>query len=117
MHLVETAADVASLTVADPERLAYVTQTTLSMDDSREIIAALQARFPAIQGPKKSDICYATQNRQDAIRDLAHALRPDAGGRLAEQLQLQPAARAGREAGLCGLSDRRTGGHPARLAG
>ncbi|MBK1653458.1 4-hydroxy-3-methylbut-2-enyl diphosphate reductase [Allochromatium vinosum] len=71
MHLVEKAADVESLVVADPERLAYVTQTTLSMDDSREIIAALQARFPAIQGPKKSDICYATQNRQDAIRDLA----------------------------------------------
>ena len=71
MHLVENLDDVASLEIADPERLAYVTQTTLSMDDSREIIAALKARFPAIQGPKKSDICYATQNRQDAVRDLA----------------------------------------------
>ena len=71
MHLVEKAADVDRLVIADPERLAYVTQTTLSMDDSREIIAALRARFPAIQGPKKSDICYATQNRQDAVRDLA----------------------------------------------
>ncbi|MGQ9660530.1 MAG: 4-hydroxy-3-methylbut-2-enyl diphosphate reductase [Thermochromatium sp.] len=71
IHLVETPADVASLVVADPKRLAYVTQTTLSMDDSREIIAALQTRFPAIQGPKKSDICYATQNRQDAVRELA----------------------------------------------
>ncbi|MBK1717723.1 4-hydroxy-3-methylbut-2-enyl diphosphate reductase [Thiocystis violacea] len=70
MHLVETAADVATLEIADPERVAFVTQTTLSMDDSREIIAALQARFPAIQGPRKSDICYATQNRQDAVRDL-----------------------------------------------
>ncbi len=71
IHLVETVADIDGLSIPDPERLAYVTQTTLSMDDSREIIAALQTRFPAIQGPKKSDICYATQNRQDAIRDLA----------------------------------------------
>ncbi len=71
MHLVEQVADVEALAVTDPERVAYVTQTTLSMDDSREIIAALRARFPAIQGPKKSDICYATQNRQDAVRDLA----------------------------------------------
>lgn len=71
IHLVEQPSDVDTLEIADPERLAYVTQTTLSMDDSREIIAALKARFPAIQGPKKSDICYATQNRQDAVRDLA----------------------------------------------
>ncbi|TCT19519.1 4-hydroxy-3-methylbut-2-enyl diphosphate reductase [Thiobaca trueperi] len=71
IHLVETVADIDGLTIPDPERVAYVTQTTLSMDDSREIIAALQERFPAIQGPKKSDICYATQNRQDAICDLA----------------------------------------------
>lgn len=71
IHLVETVADIDGLTIPNPERVAYVTQTTLSMDDSREIIAALQRHFPAIQGPKKSDICYATQNRQDAIRDLA----------------------------------------------
>ncbi|MBK1723372.1 4-hydroxy-3-methylbut-2-enyl diphosphate reductase [Thiocystis violacea] len=71
MHLVERPSDIDSLQIPDPERVAYVTQTTLSMDDSREIIAALQARFPAIQGPKKSDICYATQNRQDAVRELA----------------------------------------------
>jgi 4-hydroxy-3-methylbut-2-enyl diphosphate reductase len=71
IHLVEDIADIAGLAIADPERLAYVTQTTLSMDDSRAIIAALRARFPAIQGPKKSDICYATQNRQDAVRELA----------------------------------------------
>jgi 4-hydroxy-3-methylbut-2-enyl diphosphate reductase len=71
MHLVETPQDVAKLTVADPERLAYVTQTTLSVDDAREIIAALKARFPNIAGPKKDDICYATQNRQEAIRALA----------------------------------------------
>lgn len=71
IHLVERAADIERLAIPDPERVAYVTQTTLSMDDSREIIAALRERFPAIQGPKKSDICYATQNRQDAVRALA----------------------------------------------
>jgi len=71
MHLVETEADVAGLAIRDPDRVAYVTQTTLSVDDTSRIVAALQARFPNMQGPKKSDICYATQNRQDAVRDLA----------------------------------------------
>ncbi len=71
MFLIERLEDVASLEIPDPERLAYVTQTTLSIDDSRAMIAALKARFPKIQGPHKSDICYATQNRQDAVRDLA----------------------------------------------
>lgn len=71
VHLVQTAADVARLEVGDPERLAYVTQTTLSVDDTRGIIAALQARFPAIVGPDVRDICYATQNRQQAVRELA----------------------------------------------
>jgi len=71
MHLVETEADVAGLTVRDPEKLAYVTQTTLSIDDCARIVAALKARFPAIVGPKKDDICYATQNRQDAVKVLA----------------------------------------------
>jgi 4-hydroxy-3-methylbut-2-enyl diphosphate reductase len=71
MHLVETVGDVASLQVANPEKLAYVTQTTLSIDDARAIVAALKARFPAIRGPKKDDICYATQNRQDAVKFMA----------------------------------------------
>ena len=71
MYLVETEDDVAKLAVRDPSRLAYVTQTTLSMDDSARIIAALKARFPAIVGPKKDDICYATQNRQDAVKFMA----------------------------------------------
>ena len=71
MHLVETVDDCAALTVRDPQRVAYVTQTTLSVDDAAAIIAALRARFPDIQGPKRSDICYATQNRQDAVRELA----------------------------------------------
>jgi 4-hydroxy-3-methylbut-2-enyl diphosphate reductase len=71
MHLVETVADVAGLNVSAPQRLAYVTQTTLSIDDARAIVAALKARFPAIRGPKKDDICYATQNRQDAVKFMA----------------------------------------------
>ena len=71
MYLVETVADVANLTVSNAEKLGYVTQTTLSIDDARAIVAALKARFPAITGPKKDDICYATQNRQDAVKVMA----------------------------------------------
>ena len=71
VHLVQTAADVATLSVRDPDKLAYITQTTLSVDDTRGIIAALKARFPSIVGPDVRDICYATQNRQQAVRSLA----------------------------------------------
>lgn len=71
MYLVESIEDVNALTLADPERVAFVTQTTLSVDDASEIIAALKARFPAIREPKKQDICYATQNRQDAVKFMA----------------------------------------------
>jgi 4-hydroxy-3-methylbut-2-enyl diphosphate reductase len=71
MFLVETPADVASLQVTDPDKLAYVTQTTLSVDDAARVVEALRARFPNITGPKKDDICYATQNRQDAVKSLA----------------------------------------------
>ncbi|MBI3525655.1 MAG: 4-hydroxy-3-methylbut-2-enyl diphosphate reductase [Betaproteobacteria bacterium] len=71
MYLVENVADVSRLSVVDPERLAYVTQTTLSIDDAAVIVAALKARFPSIVGPKKNDICYATQNRQDAVKLMA----------------------------------------------
>ena len=71
VHLVSCLADVAALTPADPERLSYVTQTTLSVDDTREIIAALEDRFPEVRGPDVKDICYATQNRQTAVRMLA----------------------------------------------
>ena len=71
MHLVEKPEDVESLNVGDADNLAYVTQTTLSMDDASQIIAALKRRFPKISGPKKDDICYATQNRQDAVKTLA----------------------------------------------
>ena len=71
IYLVETEDDVAKLVVRNPEALFYVTQTTLSMDDTARVIDALRARFPAVEGPKKDDICYATQNRQDAVRTLA----------------------------------------------
>ena len=71
VHLVSSVEDIAGLKPADPAKLAYVTQTTLSVDDTREIIAALKARFPEIRGPDVKDICYATQNRQTAVRLLA----------------------------------------------
>ena len=71
IYLVEDEADVAELQVRDPQNLAFVTQTTLSMDDTSKVIDALRVRFPAIGGPRKDDICYATQNRQDAVKQLA----------------------------------------------
>src|SRR5262245_43421338 len=71
MYLVETVADVDRLSVRDPQHLAYVTQTTLSIDDAAAIVAALKRRFPTIAEPKKADICYATQNRQDAVKFMA----------------------------------------------
>jgi len=71
IHLVETPRDVAALNIRNPEELAFVTQTTLSMHDTALVIDALQQRFPSIKGPKKDDICYATQNRQDAVTRLA----------------------------------------------
>ncbi len=71
IYLVESVEDVEALVVSQPDNFAYTTQTTLSVDDTRAVIEALRRRFPAIQGPKNDDICYATQNRQDAVRELA----------------------------------------------
>ncbi|WP_262489118.1 4-hydroxy-3-methylbut-2-enyl diphosphate reductase [Halomonas sp. ANAO-440] len=71
IYLIEDEADVERLQVKDPSRLSFVTQTTLSMDDTARVIDALRAKFPEIEGPRKDDICYATQNRQDAVRELA----------------------------------------------
>lgn len=71
MHLVETPADVPALDVKNTSHMAYVTQTTLSVDDTTAIISALKQHYPAIEGPKKDDICYATQNRQDAVKSLS----------------------------------------------
>jgi 4-hydroxy-3-methylbut-2-enyl diphosphate reductase len=74
MHLVESVEDTARLKIEDETNLAYVTQTTLSMDDTARIVSALRVRFPNIKGPKKDDICYATQNRQDAVKVLARTV-------------------------------------------
>jgi 4-hydroxy-3-methylbut-2-enyl diphosphate reductase len=74
MYLVEDEEQVASLVVKDPSRLAFVTQTTLSVDDTSKVIDALRARFPQIEGPRKDDICYATQNRQDAVKALSETV-------------------------------------------
>ncbi len=71
IYLLESVADVATLQITNPNKLSYVTQTTLSVDDTAAVIDALRARFPVIQGPKKDDICYATQNRQDAVKHIA----------------------------------------------
>jgi len=71
IHLVESEADVETLEIRDPQKVAFVTQTTLSMDDTRKVIEALRTRFPEIRGPRTDDICYATQNRQDAVKQLA----------------------------------------------
>jgi 4-hydroxy-3-methylbut-2-enyl diphosphate reductase len=71
IYLVEDESQAAALEVNNPDKLSYVTQTTLSMDDTARVIDALRTRFPAIQGPRKDDICYATQNRQDAVKQLA----------------------------------------------
>ena len=71
IYLVESVADVAKLEVKNPQQLHYMSQTTLSVDDTADVIDALRAKFPEVQGPRKDDICYATQNRQDAVRDLA----------------------------------------------
>ncbi|MCH8017623.1 MAG: 4-hydroxy-3-methylbut-2-enyl diphosphate reductase, partial [Acidobacteria bacterium] len=71
IRLVETIKDIEALEVEDPEKVAYITQTTLSLQDTREMIEALKGRFPSIQGPPSADICYATENRQVAVRDLA----------------------------------------------
>jgi 4-hydroxy-3-methylbut-2-enyl diphosphate reductase len=73
MYLIETEQDIENLKVKNPEKLAYMTQTTLSVDDTSKIIEKLRAKFPAIQGAKKEDICYATQNRQDAVKTLANS--------------------------------------------
>ncbi len=71
IHLIERVDDVANLDLGHPQKIAFVTQTTLSMDDTKQVIDSLQTRFPNIIGPKKNDICYATQNRQDAVKELA----------------------------------------------
>ena len=74
VHVLSTVAEVEALEVGNPDRIAYVTQTTLSVDDTRDVIAALQARFPKIEGPQLEDICYATQNRQNAVKEMCEEI-------------------------------------------
>lgn len=95
IYLVEDEDDVAALQVGQPDNLAYTTQTTLSVDDTRSVIAALRAKFPVIHGPKNDDICYATVNRRGRGARTGDPVRPGAGGRLTEQFQFQPAGRTG----------------------
>ena len=92
VHLVSDVEDVQALTPANPEKLAFVTQTTLSVDDTRDVITALRERFPKIVGPDTKDICYATQNRQTARSRACRAGGDDAGGGRAKQLEFQPVA-------------------------
>lgn len=105
MHLVEDIEDVLKLDLPNPDRIAYVTQTTLSVDDAFAIIDALKTKYPAIKEPKKQDICYATQNRQDAVKFRAAMRRGDRRGQ-PEQFEFEPSARSGREARHPGLYGR-----------
>ena len=91
--LVETVADVDALDLPDPDHVAFITQTTLSVDETGEIIGRLRERFPNITAPKSDDICYATTNRQIAVKQLARRVRPRAGDRLDELVELQPPGR------------------------
>ena len=103
IQLVSSVADAQQVAVRDPERVAFITQTTLSMEDTRPIVEALRARFPKIHVPAKDDICYATQNRQVAVRALARQAPGHPRRRLAQLLQLEPPRRGGgarRRAGL-----------------
>lgn len=111
MHLVESVEDVQKLELADPERIALVTQTTLSVDDAAEIIAALKAKYPKIREPKKQDICYATQNRQDAVKFMAPQCdvvivvgSPNSSN--SSRLREVAEARRGRVHGRCARPDR-----------
>ncbi len=116
MTLIETAADAEAIAPADPESIAFLTQTTLSVDDTAEIVAILRRRFPAIQGPRSEDICYATSNRQAAVKADRRPLRRDAGDRIAEQLQLAAPGRGRRAGGHPGPAGRPRRRHRLRLA-
>ncbi len=105
-QVVSNVAEVEALQVPDPDRVAYLTQTTLSLDEARDIIHALKVKFPNIVGPHSQDICYATENRQVAVRNVAHNAGSGAGGRIDQQLQLQPPGRGFAQPGHHRVSDR-----------
>ena len=91
--LVQSEEDVDAARARRPEKVAYISQTTLSVDETRAIINRLRERFPAIVGPRTDDICYATTNRQAAVKQLIARMRPGARDRLAQLVELQPAGR------------------------
>ena len=95
IHLVDGVEEAAAVQVRDPARVAYLSQTTLSVDETNATVDALRQRFPLLQGPPSADICYATQNRQAAVKEIAADVRPRARRRLAQLLQLGPARRGG----------------------
>ena len=117
VHLVSNVADVATLVPTPSAKLAYVTQTTLSVDDTRAIIAALKGRFPEIRGPDVKDICYATQNPPDRGAAAGKPVRRDSGDRRRLQLELEPAAGARRGGRHRQLPDSRRRALESRLAG
>ena len=114
--LVETEADVDALEVADPDRVAYISQTTLSVDETRAIIARLREKFPGITGPRTDDICYATTNRQAAVKQMAARVRPGARDRLAELVELPAARRRRARLRRRRAPDRQRGAGPRRVA-
>ena len=114
--LVETEADVDALEVADPERVAYISQTTLSVDETRTIINRLREKFPSITGPRTDDICYATTNRQAAVKQMAGRVRPRARDRLAELLELPAPRRRRARLRRRGAPDRQRGPGPRGVA-
>ena len=116
MYLVESVQDVENMQVKNPEFLAFVTQTTLSVDDTSEVIDALRRRFPKIVGPQKEDICYATQNRQDAVKKLTGDCDLNPGRGFAEQFQFNPPDGDIPEEGGARLPDRQRYGNSAGMA-
>ena len=116
MHLIQGAEDVDLLTFASPGMLAYVSQTTLSVDDSAEVINALKRRFPTIAEPKKADICYATTNRQAAVKAMLPFVDMVIVVGSKKQLKLQPTARSGGEGGGNGLHGRQCVANRPKLA-
>ena len=114
--VVDSVEAVDALEVADPNRLSFLTQTTLSLYDTQEIVARLRERFPMIEGPASDDICYATQNRQEAVEQLAREVRLDSRGRLAQQLELEPPGGSRQALGSSRGTHRRRQRHRSEMA-
>ncbi len=116
-QVVSTVEEVEALVVPDPDKVAYLTQTTLSLDEAGIMINALKKKFPNIVGPHAEDICYATENRQTAVKNVAHGADLVLGGWIEEQLELEPAGRGFEEPRYELLPDRYRGRDSAGVAG